>query len=238
MNSILKNKITESIAPYQFSSGVHIDDIPLDEKEILLNEAISFSAPKKNILYFEGEVPKGVYILKKGKVKVSKLHADGTTHNHSFFTTGELFGYNALLCEEKNPVTVTANEECEFYFIEKTKFLEILNNSPQLTQFFLTSLSKEFTQFVNKVSIFAKKKINERVALFLLLLNEKFKFPGQIADETEINITRSDLAGFAGTTLENLVRTMRQFKDQNYIRTNGKSIFITDFEALHQLSGV
>jgi len=142
------------------------------------------------------------------------------------------------LCDEKNPVTVTSNEPCEFLFIEKTKFLTLLNESPRLMQFFLTSISKEFTQFVNKISIFAKKKISERVALFLLVLNEKFKFPGQLSDEAEINITRSDLAGFAGTTLENLVRTIRTFKDMNYIRTNGKSIYIKNFEALHQLSGV
>jgi len=238
MNSILKNKITESISPYQFHSGIHIDDIPFVERENLFNESVRFSTPKKNILFFEGEEPKGIYVILKGKVKVSKLNQDGTSHNHSFFAEGELFGHNALLCDEKNPVTVTSNEPCEFLFIEKTKFLTLLNESPRLMQFFLTSISKEFTQFVNKISIFAKKKISERVALFLLVLNEKFKFPGQLSDEAEINITRSDLAGFAGTTLENLVRTIRTFKDMNYIRTNGKSIYIKNFEALHQLSGV
>jgi len=238
MNALLKNKISMSLSPYLFHSGVHINDIPEAERSLIITHSIIFTSPKKNVLYYEGEMPRGIYILKKGRVKASKINTDGSSLNHSLFNEGELFGYNSVLCEEKNALTVSTSESCELLFIEKNIFLNLLQNSPTLTQFFLKSISKEFTLFVNKVSVFARKKINERVALYLLLLNEKFKHPGQIADEAEITISRSDLAGFTGTTLENLVRTIKIFKDKDYIRTNGKSIYINDFEALHNLSGV
>lgn len=76
------------------------------------------------------------------------------------------------------------------------------------------------------------------MAFFLITLNEKYKTPDQITDEAEIKVNRSDLASYIGTSLENLVRTLREFRDKNLIRTTGKSIYITDFDALFSLTGM
>jgi Ni2+-binding GTPase involved in maturation of urease and hydrogenase len=51
-------------------------------------------------------------------------------------------------------------------------------------------------------------------------------------------INRTDLANFAGTSLENLVRTLKTFEEKKHIRTIGKSIFIENFEALYVLTGI
>jgi CRP-like cAMP-binding protein len=99
-------------------------------------------------------------------------------------------------------------------------------------------MSHEFTILVNRINIFAQRGIKERLALFLLILNETYKHPGQFAEEAEITLNRNDLAGYTGTSVENLVRTLKVFKENGYIKTSGKSIFIEDFEALYALTGI
>lgn len=236
MNLILKNKIEDCLS--NFNSSLQLMDMPEEVRSSLEKYSRVFYSPRKTVLFNEGDSPKGVYILVKGKVKVSKLNKDGSPHNFYIFSAGDLFGHNPILSEEKNAVTATAIENCEIMFIEKDYFLSVLSNSPYLSKILLQNMSHDYTVFVNKLNFFAKRRIKERLALFLLLLNEKFKSQGQSPEEAEIKVSRMDLANFTGTSIENLVRMLKQFKEKEYIRTEGKSIFIHDFEALYTLSGV
>lgn len=236
MNLILKNKIEDCLS--NFNSGLQLMDMPVEVRNALEKYSRIFYSPRKTVLFNEGESPKGVYIIVNGKVKVSKLNKDGSPHNFYIFSAGDLFGHNPILSEEKNAVTATVIEDCEIMFIEKDYFLSVLSNSPHLSKLLIQNMSHDYTVFVNKLNFFAKRRIKERLALFLLLLNEKFKSQGQISDEAEIKVSRIDLANFTGTSIENLVRMLKQFKEKKYIRTEGKSIFIDDFEALYLLSGV
>lgn len=238
MTTHIKNKIESNLNYFHFYSGISIDSIPENEKNDLLKQSTALRLKKKTILYAEGEIPKGIYILKSGKIKVSQLNIDGTVQIFFIYSAGDLFGYRPILCDGKHPVTAITLEDCELLFIEKEHFQEVLINSPLLSTTFLKSISHEFTVLVNRINIFAQRSIKERLAYFLLVLNDKYKLPNQLNDEAEIKVNRSDLASCTGTSLENLVRTIRDFKEQNYIRTDGKSIYITDFEALYSLTKV
>jgi CRP-like cAMP-binding protein len=73
----------------------------------------------------------------------------------------------------------------------------------------------------------------ERLALLLILLNDKFNLKNHPVDNpAEITITRTDLAKYAGTTLENLIRMLNYFKTKKIIRVNNKSIIIERFDEL------
>jgi CRP-like cAMP-binding protein len=190
------------------------------------------------VLYAEGEPPKGIYILLRGKVKLSQLNPDGSVQILFIFSAGEIFGHRSILGNDRQPVSASALEECEIMFVEKDFFLELVKRSPRFSEMLMKSISHEFSILVNRINVFAQRGIKERLALFLLLLNETYKVPGQLTEESEITVNRNDLACYTGTSVENLVRTLKTFKENNYIRTNGKSIFITDFAALYNLTGI
>ncbi|WP_317899908.1 Crp/Fnr family transcriptional regulator [Aurantibacillus circumpalustris] len=238
MTPIIKSKIEDNLNYFHFYSGMSVDNIPVQEKSELLNNAALIRLKKKSILYAEGEIPKGVYVIKSGKVKVSQLNVNGAVQIFFIYSSGDLFGHRPILCDGKHPVTAVALEDSELLFIEKDHFQNVLRNSNQLSTIFLQSVSHEFTVLVNRINIFAQRSIKERLAYFLLVLNDKYKLPEQSNEQAEIKVNRSDLASCTGTSLENLVRTLRDFKDQNFIRTDGKSIYITDFEALYSLTRV
>lgn len=238
MTTLIKNKIADNLNYFHFYSGMRLDTIPETERTELESQAKTMHVNRKSILYTEGEVPKGVYVLLSGKVKVSQLNVDGTVQIFFIYSSGDLFGHRPILCNGKHPVTAVALEDCKILFIEKDHFTHVLANSARLSSLFLQSVSHEFTVLVNRINIFAQKSIKERLAYFLLVLNDKYKLPGQISDEAEIKVNRSDLASYTGTSLENLVRTLKDFKTKNFIRTDGKSIYINDFESLYSLTGV
>lgn len=238
MTTLVKNKIADNLNHFHFYSGMRLDKIPDKERGELEAQAKTIRLNRKAILYTEGEVPKGIYVVLSGKVKVSQLNPDGTVQIFFIYSSGDLFGHRPILCDGKHPVTAVALEDCEILYIEKDVFLGVLGASPRLSNVFLQSVSHEFTVLVNRINIFAQRSIRERLAYFLLVLNDKYKLPGQVSDEAEIRVNRSDLASYTGTSLENLVRTLKEFKTKNFIRTDGKSIYINDFESLYSLTGV
>ena len=238
MTTLVKNKIADNLNHFHFYSGIRFDAIPEKERMELESEAKTIRLSKKSVLYTEGELPKGIYVLLSGKIKISQLNVDGTVQIFFLYSAGDIFGHRPLLCNGKHPVTAVALEDCQVLHIEKDHFLSVLGNSPRLSTLFLESVSHEFTVLVNRINIFAQRSIKERLAYFLLMLNDKYKLPGQISEEAEIKVNRSDLASYTGTSLENLVRTLKDFKNKNFIRTDGKSIYINDFESLYSLTGV
>lgn len=238
MNTQLKTKIEDNLSNFNFYSGIRLEDLPIKERIELEQDTETIKLNKKGVLYTEGEIPKGVYILQKGKVKFTQLNFDGSVQILFIFSAGEMFGHRALLSNDKHVVSAIALEDCELMYIEKDNFLSVLNNSKVLSGLFLQSVCHEYNVLANRINIFAQKSIKERLAFFLLILNEKYKLPGQVNPDSEIKVNRSDLASYTGTSLENLVRTIKDFKTKCLIRTDGKSIFINDFEALYALTGV
>ena len=115
-------------------------------------------------------------------------------------------------------------------------FMEVLERSPVLSRRLLKTLSHEFGVLANNISVFAQRPVRERLAITLLVLREKFKTEGLKSPEIEINISRDDIASMAGTSRENTVRLLRDFKDEQLIETKGRKIRIIDVRKLAAVS--
>lgn len=234
----IRNKIKESLKDFHFSSGIRLDLLTEKTRKALERKAKVISIKKKQLIYKRNDIPKGVYILLSGKIKIYQLNYDGSVQILFIYGAGEVFGYRPMLSSTKHPVSAAAIEDCELIFIPKDDFLNVLNSSAELSNQILRSVNYEFTILVNRFNVFAQRGIKERLALSLLLLNEKFRSSNQLTEESEIKLNRTDLANYAGTSLENLVRTLKAFEEKKFIRTLGKSIFIENFEALFLLTGI
>ncbi len=80
--------------------------------------------------------------------------------------------------------------------------MEELNQSPTLCRSSPVNLACEFSVLINKLSVFAQQPVRSRVALALLVLNEKYEKPGKEHLPVAVNLSRDDLANYAGTTVE------------------------------------
>jgi CRP-like cAMP-binding protein len=237
METMQKSSIEDGVNYLHFYTGLNRDAIPQKERMDLEYHSKFIKIRKKTLLYSEGESPKGLYILVKGKVKFSHLNSNGAEQIYFVYSVGDMFGYRQILSNGNHAYSAITLEHSEFLFIEKENFLFTVKHSALLYNLFFKSICKEVTVLTNMINIFAKRNVKERTAYFLLILNEKYKIPGQLADESEIRMSRRDLARYIGASFENLVRTIREFNDKRYVRLVGRNIYITNFQKLHSLTG-
>ncbi len=230
--------INIALSRFHFYSGIGWNLLPPNERKYFEENSEKIILKKGKILFRQGSYPNGVYVLMKGKLKVYQLNFDRTVHILFIYAANEVFGYRPILSNEYQPVSVAAIEDCELIFVERILFLELLQKSLSLSNQLLVSLCHEFTVLTNRLNVFAQRGIKERLALALLILNEKFKKPEDKNGISEIKMSRTDLSNYVGTSLENLVRTITVFKEKGLICSKGKSLFIEDFENLFILSSI
>ncbi len=223
------------INKYSFQASIQLNGVSLTETELFKNNFVLREASPDKVIYREGQIPRGVYILKKGKVKISQFSADGKEQIVFIYRKNELFGYRPLLCNETHPVTATTLEDCVYAFIPKKIFMNALEVSPDLVRTLLTQLSLEFMVWLNKINVLGQLPVTERTAIALLILNEKYKKEGKEHLNTVINLSRDNIAKYSGTTVESLVRVLRILKDADIISTKGRKITIQNPAALEEM---
>jgi CRP-like cAMP-binding protein len=214
---------------FYFANNNLLNNIPVSDKLKLEGGIIRKKIKPGKTIYREGTLPKGIYILKKGKVKIFQTNQDGRKQIMYIYTKGEIFGYRPILCDEMHPVTAAALEECSYDFIPNEYFKMCLRESNELANELLVSLSHEFSVWVNNISVFAQYPVKSRVALGLLVLNEKYKVKEKEAD---INLSRTDLASYVGTVKESVVRVLQEFKRKKIVETQGRKIRVLKPEEL------
>lgn len=225
--------MTQSIRKFHLANAGVFEKLPLKERIELEAGMLRKKAKKGKLIYREGSFPKGVYILLKGKVKIFQTTGDGREQILYIYSAGDMMGYRPLISNESHPVSAVALEECTFQFIPKEKFLRLLANSHELARILLISLSREFSVWVNNITVFAQQPVKVRVAIGLLVLQEKFRVKGKIG---EINLSRDDFAGYLGTVKETLVRVLQEFKKKGYVETQGRKIRILNQAALAEIA--
>ena len=187
---------------------------------------------KGDVIFREGSVPSGIFLIITGKVK--KYKVDNLAKEQIIYVAnhGELIGYHAVLSGERYPDSAAAIENCVISFIPQEDFTSILQRSPAFTARLLKALSHEFTVLANSISVIAQRTATERLAIALIVLREKYKDDGTPESDIILNISRMDLASIAGIAQENVIRLLKEFKEEGIIETDGRKICITDIKRL------
>ena len=91
-------------------------------------------------------------------------------------------------------------------------------------------MSHEFGVMVNTITVLAQKPLRERLALFLLILQQKYVTIGSIM------LPREDLANMIGTARESLSRLLKEFREENLIIIENKAIRLLNPDKLHKIA--
>lgn len=197
----------------------------------LLSEMKSCSFYKrKQSLFLEGSIPRGVYCLNKGKVKVFIRGEEGKEQIIHIAGDGEIIGFRAMFSGDPYTVSAETLEDSNICFIGKEDFLNLIDTNAVLRNGVMKELSKELGERARIIANMAQKTVRERLAFSLLLLSDLYK-------EEPINLSREDLANLVGTATETLIRLLRDLKDEGVIETEIRRLIILKRDELVKIAG-
>lgn len=186
---------------------------------------------KKNQQFIsEGAPVNGLYFIQEGNAKVLKTGINGKEQILRFVDNGEIIGHRGFGTSKTYSIgAVTINETVLCNFNSET-LKEMFQNNPNLTYDLMIFYAEELNKSENKIKSIAQMTVREKVIDTLLYLNKKFG--NNPKGYLDIQLSRKEIADFAGTTNEQVIRTLSSLKQEEYIELKGKKIKIIETEKL------
>lgn len=200
----------------------------IDEKKI------SSTYVKGQQIIFEGEVVKGLFFIREGKVKVVSTGLNNRTQIVRLAKSGGIIGHRGY-GSQKYPVGAIAMEKSEICFLNNDELKTLHTNNSQFTYQLMICYSEELRKSESKIKYMAQMNVTEKVADSLLYVAQYFGVEDQKAVIIDIDITRQDIADLAGINKEQLSRVLSDFKKDNILTVTENKFIITDISYLQKL---
>jgi CRP-like cAMP-binding protein len=195
---------------------------------------ISKTFKRGDVIFEEGEHLKGVYCIRYGISKLSKLSPNGKDQIIKFVSNGEVLGQRSVVSQEPANLKAVAVNDMEACFIPREIILDGVKNNPNFTQDLLKSMALEIREADDVIVNMSQKPVKQRVAEALFHLKNNF---GE-DNEGYLNITlsREDFSNLVGTATESFIRILSEFKKNDLLETAGKKIKILNTSELQQIA--
>lgn len=217
-------EIAGVIQPYLFQNGFILADLPVKDLAVLQQNVQIVAHRRGEWLFRQGGFPKGAYWLISGKAKIFQEMPDGQRHTNYIYSNGDLIAFRQLIAGEVHPVSAALLEDSTVGLIPAETFRDLLNSSPFFTRNILTALAREFSVWMNRMTVFTQFPVRKRLVLALLMLHEQYRLSGNPVGV--ITMTRSELAEYIGASLETVVRGLHVLKERDLVRIHGRQIVL------------
>jgi CRP-like cAMP-binding protein len=193
----------------------------------------SYTLKKGEPIFNEGDALNGIYCIKDGVCKLSKLSDNGKDQIVKLAKKGELLGQRSLISEESTNLSAVAIEDMQVCFIPKQEILKFFNENNQFSLNMMKSVCGDLKDADDNMVNLAQKTVKQRLAETLIKLENDFGIHED--GSLKIQLSREEIAGMIGTATESCIRLLSEFSKEDWISLQGKKITITNKKELQKI---
>lgn len=193
----------------------------------------SYTVKKGETVFDEGDALNGIYCVKDGICKLSKLSDNGKDQIVKLVKKGELLGQRSLISEESTNLSAVAVEDMQVCFIPKQEILQFFNENNQFSLNMMKSVCGDLKDADDNMVNLAQKTVKQRLAETLLKLESDFGIHED--GSLKIQLSREEIAGMIGTATESCIRLLSEFNKEGWISLQGKKITLSNKKELQRL---
>jgi CRP-like cAMP-binding protein len=188
---------------------------------------------KGEVIFEEGENVNGIFCVKDGVCKLTKLSPNGKDQIVKLVAKGELLGQRSMISEEPVNLTAVALEDMQVCFIPKSEIMGFFDKNNQFSMNVMRTICGDLKEADSQMVNMAQKTVKERLAETLLYLQDTF---GKNEDDSlKIQLTRDELASMIGTATESCIRLLSDFNKLGLIELKGKKITLKNIAQLKKM---
>ncbi len=205
-----------------------------EELETFSSHKTSLIIKKGENLMTEGNSINGLYCIRDGKAKLTKLNTNGKEQIIKFVKAGDILGHRSILSEELVGLNAVALEDMHVCFIPKGDILDTIRENNNFSLHMMRNISHQLNEANTSISQMAQKPVKDRLAETLLHLEEMFGVDNEGC--IDVGLTREEIANTIGTATESAIRLLSNLKKDGVIDLIGKKIKIVNKNTLKNLS--
>jgi CRP/FNR family cyclic AMP-dependent transcriptional regulator len=193
--------------------------------------------PKGATLFVEGQLPRGVFILCSGRVKLSTSSADGKTLIIRIAEPGEVLGLPATVTGTAYELTADVIEPTQANFISRQDFLLFLRENGEAALRVAQQLGETYHSAIAEMrTIGLSHSVGEKLARFLLdLAADHNETKGEV--RLTLTLTHEEIAQMIGASRETVTRLFGDFKKKQFLQIKGSTLIIKNKAGLESVIG-
>lgn len=197
-----------------------------EHKELLASVVVTARYRKGQILFVEGEPSRSLHFIKRGRVKVYRLAADGREHILHLLGDGEPVALVPFLDGGPYPANAEVLEASEIAQITFDEFERIAKAHPDILVHLLRFLAKRMRASQEEITALSLQNVTSRLARRILDLCERHGRAVADGIEVDLSLSRQELGSWIGTSRETTTRLLQQFQREGVLRVDGSRLVV------------
>jgi len=192
--------------------------------------------PGGALLFVEGQMPRGVYVLCGGKVKLSTTSRDGKVLILRIAGPGEVLGLSAVVSSTSYELTAQTAMPCQVKFVERESLLRFLAENGEAGLRSAQALSREFQSAYQDIHDLVLARSSAGKLARLLLSWTPLSENGAKEIRIRSGLTHEEMAQMIGSSRETVTRLLSDLKKKQLIRLEGSTLVIRNRIALEAIA--
>jgi CRP/FNR family transcriptional regulator len=214
---------------FPLSQGVLPDMMPRLERMLAAHARVK----RGRALYQLGDRFHALYALRAGSCKSVLLSCDGHEQIVGYHIAGEIVGIDGV-ASDSHECEATALEDMDVCPLPFDQLDEIARTCDQLRRNLVTLLSRENAR-TRSMLLLRTMRAEQRLAVFLLDLGQRYGARGYSAHEFVLRMTRAEIGSYLGLKLETTSRLFSRFRRAGLIEVRGRAVNLLDRAALREI---
>lgn len=195
------------------------------------------TVPKKEIILTRDNEDRAMFILKKGRVRVFKLSADGKMMTLAILKDGDIFGALSAIKGGTSGAYAETLDDSYICRIRQEDLSMAIKKTPELALSLIAKINQRLKETEDRIADLVFRDVPGRIASILLKLSEQFGEKNKEGTRISIKLTHQELANMVGASRETVTIILNEFKEDELVSIDEKYITITDEKVLKQWAG-
>jgi CRP/FNR family transcriptional regulator len=197
-----------------------------EEVEALSHEALRKKSNKGESLFLQGDSANEMFLIKGGRIKLSKVHEDGTELTLDIRKAGDFVGENMFSDEGEYPVSAYCLEDTLTCGFSRKQFEELILKHPKVGLQIIKNLSERVSWLTGRVGSLAVTNIEDRLFRVLKNVAEEHGTISSKGAVIQFPLTHEDLSFLTGAHRVSITRAMKALKEAGKIIHEGKRLIL------------
>lgn len=189
---------------------------------------------KKSIIYFPADTSDTLFLVKTGKVKISRLAANGQELILDMLGPGEIFGELALTGQNSREEMAEVVEEALICGFRLADFEAFLRKNPGLNLQVLKIIGLRFKKVQVRLENLFFKNSTERIIHFIqeLAVEQGQPLANNNGVVIKLKLTHANIAKLTATNRQKVTMVLKELEKQELITYNRKQLYIKNLQLL------
>ncbi len=212
-----------------------IGNLPAAIAEAVEQAALTTAYPTGAVLFAEAQGQRGIFIVRRGRVKLSVCGSDGRTLILRMVEPGGMLGVASAISGRPYEATAETQEPSEISFLRQSDLLRLMRQHGDIALWITQQVSQDYNSTCREIrDLMLSDSASEKLARLLVGWLDNTVESRQTG-HVKMALTHEEIGQMIGTSRETVSRLFAGFKKQNLIQQNGATLVIPNRLALESL---